>query len=167
MNNQEIERKWLVREFPKDIEPTESWTVNQSYIYAGEDIEMRVFEKVDLLTQLPTEYHLTVKKGEGLVRTEIEINITKEEYKNFLSIIPHDPIHKTYNRYLVRGVTFEVLEVDHDWFYAEVEFDSEEAAKAFNLEDFSDFINPAEWREVTFDSKYAMKKYWSRTRSNN
>ena len=76
------------------------------------------------------------------------------------------PIHKTYNRYLVRGVMFEVLEVDHDWFYAEVEFDSEEAAKALNLEDFSDFINPAEWREVTFDSKYAMKKYWSRTRSN-
>ncbi|MCZ6527527.1 MAG: adenylate cyclase, partial [Candidatus Dadabacteria bacterium] len=68
--SQEIERKFLVKELPADLENYSHSAIIQGYlIVTDNDIEVRLRKKGD-------KYFETVKAGSGLVRKESEKEIT-------------------------------------------------------------------------------------------
>lgn len=140
----EIERKFLVKSLPENLEQYSSKEITQGYIAVSEDgTEIRLRKKGD-------KHFQTVKSGGGKVRTEVEIEITKEQFDSLWGTTEGKRIEKI--RYVIphEGAKIE-LDVYHGKLEGlttvEVEFDSVEA---------SDGFDPPEWfgREVTEDRKY-------------
>lgn len=164
----EIERKWLIKEMPKDIGLAIcSYTKNTVYLYSGEDMDIRI-------SACPHDSDnkvLTIKTGTGLSRYEREQVIEPHALSGggFKMINTH-PIFTECYEYNLNGYICVVKCVDmntteytsnikvNPFIYAEIEFSSEEDAKKFKLPDFLD------WEEVTYDENYKMKNYWNRTR---
>ena len=133
---QEIERKFLVKYIP-DIKPIEIRPyVFQGYLSIDSDCEVRISNR----------RHLTIKKGLGLVRDEIIIKLSDEEYKKLLPLTIGLQIEKE-RRWipLPDGLVAELdiyLNKNKGIKTVEVEFLSEEQAKTFIPPDWFD-------REVT------------------
>ena len=72
---QEIEGKWLLHYLPRKIVEGEVpfKEILQGYVVISDNSEVRLRAKGD-------QYFLTVKTGSGLVRTEIETALTKEQF---------------------------------------------------------------------------------------
>jgi len=145
----EIERKWLINEFPANLVSSNlSSKINQMYLeVSNENDEVRLRKKGD-------RYFLTVKKGEGLEREETQIEIPFETYNSLSCLqVCKNKIRKT--RYEIKDGS-NIIELD---FYegnlerlvtAEVEFGSIEESKSYN---------PPEWfgKEITEEKKYKNK----------
>ena len=70
----EIERKFLVGNLPADLAEHDKKTIRQGYLIVTDDgTELRVRQKGDHFFQ-------TIKSGEGLSRTEIEIELTRAQF---------------------------------------------------------------------------------------
>ena len=70
----EIERKWLVQDLP-DLSRHEGKDVIQGYIaVAADGTEVR-------LRQTDGKFFETVKSGGGLVRDEIEVELSKDQFE--------------------------------------------------------------------------------------
>lgn len=143
----EIERKFLVKELPKDLENYPSNEIQQGYIQIRDDsTEERVRKK-------STQYFHTVKSGEGLIRQESEREITQEEFGGLWPKTEGKRIHKT--RY---DIEYGDLFIELDVFsgsldglvVAEVEFESKEESSKFT---------PPKWfgSEITNDERYKNK----------
>ena len=143
----EIERKFLVKELPIDLESYPSNEIQQGYIQITDDgTEERVRKKGERF------YH-TVKSGEGLVREESEREISPEEFHKLWSKTEGKRIIKT--RY---DIEYGGLLIELDIFsgsmqglvVAEVEFSSEEESSKFA---------PPKWfgDEITRDERYKNK----------
>jgi len=121
----EIERKFLVAQRPSDLEGWPSTAIEQGY--------------------------LTVKAGGGRVRVEEEIEIDGDRFERLWPLTEGRRIEKT--RYEIDAGGGLVIELDvytgalDGLATAEVEFDSEEAADAFE---------PPDWlgEDVTEDLRY-------------
>ena len=138
----EIERKFLVKELPNNLENYKSQRIAQGYL--NTDPVVRIRRSND-------DYYLTYK-GKGLmVREEYNLPLTADAFTHMLSKIDGILIDKT--RYLIpleNGLTAEL-----DIFLGslaplrivEVEFDSVDAANAFI---------PPEWfgEDVTNSKEY-------------
>jgi CYTH domain-containing protein len=152
----EIERKWLLIDFP-DLPQTGESEISASYLYVGEDIEVRVQKR--LKSNIQDDHHysykLTIKIGEGLERTEIECKLTEEKYNKLIQLCENTPIHKLYRTFDLNGRKLEVSCVDYSWFYAEIEFKTVAEAESYVL--------PYDWKEVTGRPEYSMKNYWAST----
>lgn len=138
----EIERKFLIPSLPDDLSTYDQHHIEQGYLCTAPVVRIR---KEDDL------YYMTYKSKGMMVREEYNLPLTKESYEHLKPKADGIVISKT--RYLIPyndALTIE-LDVFHDdyeglWL-AEVEFDSEEAANAFQ---------PPAWfgEDVTFDGRY-------------
>lgn len=138
----ERERRFLVRSIP-DVLPTPHY-IAQGYL-STRPASIRVRRQDGLHT-------LTIKTGSGLARTEIERRLDPDEFEALWGITNELQIDKRrYRIDLYGGHVAELDLFDGDLTgrrIVEVEFDSDEAAGAFD---------PPEWfgREVTDDGRYS------------
>lgn len=143
----EIERKFLVGRLPEALDRYPCTPIRQGYLIAGDDgVELRIRQKGEA-------YYQTVKMGEGLSRTEIEILLSESQ---FTDLWPHTHgrrVSKT--RYQVPLGDF-IAELDRfdgelsGMLMVEVEFPTVDASRQFT---------PPDWfgKEVTDDKRYKNK----------
>lgn len=163
----EIERKWIVTDFPEE-KPRKEYEVETLYLWVSEEMEIRIRRKRKICNGAcgaqhgEWKYKLSIKTGNGLVRTEDEFEVSENIWNHVLESIPFpNPIRKHYCKYpLNDGLTLEVSKVDDRWHYAEVEFPDEATANAWKPFEYLRVCG----EEVTGDPKYAMKRYWVDTR---
>lgn len=149
MTNMEIERKWLIdiNNIPYNLNDYDHLDIEQAYISFSPTIRIRKIENKN-------EYILTIKSSSidgGLSRQEYEIAITKNQYESLLTKKEGNVLSKT--RYIV-FVDEHKMEIDifhgalEGFGYMEIEFESDEKAKAYKSPD---------WvvKELTYDSRYS------------
>ena len=138
----EVERKFLVGELP-DLSGSEATEIEQGYLAVGADGEVRLRRKGESLL-------LTAKRGGGLSREEAEVEIDRDAFERLWAMTEDRRLHK--RRHVV---PHDDLQIEVDLYagdldglvVAEIEFDSEEAAREFE---------PPDWLgdEVTGDERY-------------
>ena len=154
----EIERKFLMDGFPVGLELLNEVDIEQGYVSFGPEVRIR--KAVDKQTR-KEEFRLTIKGDGDLSREEIETEITSDFYYDTVEFLRVQMVKKDYKKYQLGPWKLEVALVDKgtDWefYYAEIEFPTEQEAK--------DFVVPSYFgREITFEDDYKMKNYWKRTR---
>lgn len=130
MKNTEIERKWLIEGFP-----------NYPLLYIAQMVQgYLTFEPTVRIRKSEAEgkatYFLTIKGKGTLSRTEVEFPIEKEQFEALSGLLVAPSAKKELRVYsLPGGEKLECSRVDEGeataFYYAEVEFDSVEAANAF------------------------------------
>ncbi len=137
----EIERKFLVREMPKDLDRFPYHLIEQAYLTKEPTIRVRREDDT---------YYMTYKGGKGLKHEEYNLPLTKEAYEFLKSKSEANVITK--KRYLIPCDPYTVeLDVFDAPFaplvLAEVEFPTEEEAVDFHV---------PEWlgKDVTDDKRY-------------
>jgi adenylate cyclase len=145
----ELERKFVVDATPLDFASWPAQDITQGYLALGADgSEVRVRRRAGRAT-------LSVKRGRGLVRDEVEITIEAEDFARLWPLTEGARVEKVRSEYeLEPGV---VAEVDvysgtlAGLVVAEVEFSDEAAARRFG---------PPAWfgREVTDDDAYKNRR---------
>ena len=159
----EIERKWLVQGWPEGLAPEHVYTMEQSYLCVRPTVRIRREAESGGRTA-----HILCFKGQGgLVREEIELEIDEDIFARLAAMIGQPLIRKERRDYrLPDGHVLEVNAVDPDaptgFFYAEVEFESEGAARAWQPE--SAGLGSFLANEVTEQRGVSMGAYWERTR---
>lgn len=124
----EIERKFLVTRIPQGVLKDAGTFIEQGYlVVAADGLELRLRRKGE-------RYFQTVKKGRGLVRTEVEIELSAAQYAALWPLTAGRRLVK--RRYRVT-VSEHLCEIDvfdgllAGLVVAEVEFASVEAALRF------------------------------------
>lgn len=150
----EIERKFLITEFPSHLEKIQCADMYQAYLSVSPVVRIR-----KKCVNKENTYKLCIK-GEGtIVREEVEFSISEDEFTRLSSISGGRFIHKEYRTYKLEDYILECSKVDFEnkntFYYAEIEFNSLEEAKAFIPPDFLK-------NEVTEKAGYTMKDYWER-----
>ena len=164
----EIERKWMVNGFP-DLPLLFSQHMRQGYIATHPTVRIReekmIYSSKD--QPLKDEFILCFKSSGLLTRKEIEMEIPEEKFEVLEDLIGLPLINKLRNTYLLKdGHHLEVSHVDEglpsEFYYAEIEFKSEEEANAFDPKqvDLSDYLND----DVTNQPNQSMAAYWQQTR---
>ena len=164
----EIERKWMVNNWPPEdlgLPLLYEQFMRQGYISVRPTVRIRE----EAMTGGSTEYVLCFKSGAGLVRKEIEMNIPKDKFLELEDLIGLPLIPKVRRTYLLPdGLHLEVNHVDEglptEFWYAEIEYTSEEQAKdwdaAFISPVLADYLND----DVTQQPNQTMGAYWIVTR---
>lgn len=143
-HNLEIERKFLVEVLPEGYDNNPKYKITQGYFVDQEGKNVR-------LRKMGDSYFKTNKKGQGLVREEIETTITEEEFEKLWPLTQGRRLEKTRYKIPCGDWTIE-LDIYHSnlkgLYTAEVEFNSEDEAKSFI---------PPDWfgKELTNDSRYS------------
>ena len=138
----EIERKFLLKEIPKNLSEYKSLNIEQGYLCTAPVVRIRKQDDT---------YILTYKSKGMMIREEYNLPLTKTAYEQLRPKVDGILISKT--RYLIpldetHTIELDVFEEDYDGLYlAEVEFASKEEAEAFV---------PPHWfgEEVTFAPQY-------------
>ena len=151
----EIERKFWLDRFPEDLTLVKRLQTWQGYLYT-DPAEVRI--RRSRVEDTGEEYYRLCIKSQGdLSRHEVETPLTKEQFEELCLLLEPGKklIHKDYRAYdLGDGLTLECSVVDEGAFaYAEVEFESEAAARAWQPLDCLG-------RETTYESGFKMKQYW-------
>ena len=154
----EIERKFLINAFPTNLPLKAASQVYQAYLSI--DPEVRIWRNVK--NGGDTEYYITIKSNGGMVRTEVEIPISKDHFYTLADMISQPFITKDHRKYsLPNGLLLECSHVDKgrdtEFMYAEIEFPSVRAAETFKP-------LPCFTEDVTSDPSYKVKNFWKRTR---
>lgn len=143
----EIERKFLIKDLPFDLDTFPHDEISQGYLIADNDSELRVRVKNG------REVILGVKKGNGLVRDETEVELLPEQYHQLWPQTRGARVNKT--RYKIPHNTAKIeVDVYKDELLglktAEIEFLSESES--------NDFAKP-DWLgdEITEDARYKNK----------
>ena len=141
----EIERKFLVRELPADLESFPHLLIEQAYLCVAPVIRIR---------RQGSEYILTYKGSGMMSREEYNLPLTEEAYLHLLPKADGNIITKMRYR-IPLGEGYHGLTAELDVFegkfsgmiLAEVEFPDEETARSFT---------PPSWfgEDVTFSEKY-------------
>lgn len=144
----EIERKFLLKSLPDNLNTCEAFHMEQAYISTSPVIRIR--KRVHSKSG-EKDFILTIKSKGLMSREEHELNISPDEYNNLIKKAEGNIIKKT--RYLVPCENGLLLELDifEDMFegliMGEIEFPDEGSAKKYTpSEIFSE--------EVTFDKNY-------------
>ena len=164
----EIERKWMVNNWPPEelgLPLLYEQFMRQGYISVRPTVRIRE----EAMSGGSTEYVLCFKSGAGLVRKEIEMSIPKDKFLELEDLIGLPMIPKLRRTYaLPDGLKLEVNHVDEglptEFWYAEIEYTSEEQAKSWDASSFSpvlaDYLND----DVTQQPNQTMGAYWVVTR---
>ena len=150
MKNVEIERKWMVKGWPNNLELLYTEKMRQGYISTSPTVRIRDED---------SKYILCFKSKGKLSRKEIEMEIPKDKFDELEDLIGLPLIDKVRKTYLLSdGHHLEVNLVDEKFYYAEVEFSNEEEALSFNPQDVNlgDYLND----EVTYQKGQSMAAYW-------
>jgi CYTH domain-containing protein len=150
----EIERKFLVGELPPAHASAPSARLRQGYLLVAPEGSARLRDADGART-------LTVKSGSGLVRSEHEITITRDQFEALWPATAGRRLEKRRYRMPAGDLTFEVDVFEGDLrglVLVEVEFESEAAATAFV---------PPVWfgTEVTDDPAYTNASLATRGRA--
>lgn len=167
----EIERKWMVQGKPPiELELLFSQTMKQGYITT--DPTVRIREENTTISNIENkpikdEFVLCFKSHGLLTRKEIEMEIEEEKFHELEDLIGLPLILKTRDTYLLSdGHHLEVNHVDEglptEFWYAEIEFSSEEEAMQFDPKDvgLKEYLND----DVTTQKDQSMAAYWNMTR---
>jgi CYTH domain-containing protein len=141
----EIERKFLVGDPPAEALECPSVAIDQGYLVSDGENEIRLRRKGPV-------HFLTVKKGHGAVREETEVEITAEQFESLWPQTEGWRVEK--QRHMIPLADGLVAEMDvysgqlQSLVTVEVEFESEDAARAFT---------PPAWfgKELTGDIRYS------------
>lgn len=141
--NQEIERKFLINTLPSQYKAGKRKYLQQGYLFSESEKELRI-RKSDL------SYTLTVKGGNGLVRSEVELPISKEQFDTLWPMTLGKRLTKERIEIPYGKLTIE-LDIYTDshapLMVAEVEFESKEESESF--------VPPAFFgKEITGESFY-------------
>jgi len=137
----EIERKFLVKKLPDNLQRYKKQQISQAYVSTSPVVRIR---------RLDNKYYLTCKGKGEMVREEWEIEISKIEYHNLSKKIEGRVINKI--RYLI-PLESHTAELDVycgnlvNLQTVEVEFSSEEEAMNFTKPDWFG-------EDVTYDNEY-------------
>ena len=114
-----------------------------------------------------TEYILCLKTGGGIVRNELEIRISEEEFDAAAGMIGYPLIGKLRRTYqLKEGLKLEVSLVDSgaptEFMYAEIEYGTEEQARNWtpDKDGLTDYLS----EDVSEQPGQSMSDYWRETR---
>ena len=139
----EIERKFLIRTLPSDLEQYPSHQIEQAYICTSPVVRIR----------RPDQDYILTYKGSGMMaREEYNLPLTEEAYRHLLTKTDGTVIAK--RRYVIPlgdgALRAELDLFDGEWNglkLVEVEFPTEAEANRFT---------PPEWfgEDVTFDGRY-------------
>ena len=147
----EIERKFLVKSLPENLEQYPQKEIEQGYLCTNPVIRIRRSNDNYILTY----------KGKGLmVREEHEHPLSEEAFEHLKTKIDGRLIHKTRYNIPYQNIFTIELDIFHDELaplvLAEVEFDSEEEALAFL---------PPDWfgEDVTQSTEYHNSNLSKRT----
>ena len=159
----EIERKWWVQGWPCGLQECERYQMDQGYISVRPTVRIRR----EALAGGPTALVLCFKGAGTLSREEIETGIDAELFARLERLIGKPLIRKERRSYLLpEGLVLEVNEVDPGqpggFFYAEVEFPTEQAARAWDPASCGLGRYLAD--EVTGQPGASMGEYWEKTR---
>ncbi len=141
---QEIERKFLIKSLPDNLDQYPHKDIRQGYLAITEDgTEVRLRQKGE-------KYFQTIKSGAGKIRSEWEIEITKEQFIALWEATEGKRVEKTRYEIPHESGTIELDIYRGDLgglLSAEIEFSSEED---------SDKFTPPEWlsEEITDDKRY-------------
>ena len=165
----EIERKWMVKGWPEGdgfplLPLKEEFAMRQGYISVRPTVRIRE----EALKGGDTAYILCFKSGGGLAREEIERPIDRQLFEELeRKIIAKPLIGKIRRSYrLPDGLVLEVNHVDEgqptEFWYAEVEYPTVEAARSWQPEAFGlgDYLSD----DVTDQPGQSMGEYWVETR---
>lgn len=167
----EIERKWMVKGWPeKDFPLLFSQLMRQGYISVHPTVRIREENTIisnDAEHPVKDNFVLCFKSSGLLTRKEIEMDIEKEKFNELEDLIGLPLIDKLRNTYILPdGHHLEVNHVDEglksEFWYAEIEFTSEEEALAFDPKsvNLEDYLND----DVTDQPDQSMGSYWNKTR---
>ena len=128
----EIEKKWLIRQedIPYNLSNAEIFEIEQTYINFSPEIRVRKINGGQ-------EYTFAVKTNmtsDGMIRDELEENITEEEYNNLVKKKEGNTIHKTRYQFLEGDylVAIDIFSGDLKGLaYMEIEFVNKEEADKF------------------------------------
>ncbi len=154
MEQLEIERKWLMEDYPPLPALCEE-EMEQGYLSFSPAVRIRKSVK-----GAKTTHCLTIKGKGTLCRTEVELALSAQQYMALCGLLALPPVCKRLRRYaLPGGLELECSWVDEGqpgaFFYAEVEFESLADAQAF-------IPPPFLGREVTEEPGYTMAAYCRR-----
>lgn len=139
----EIERKYLVKYLPENLESYPHNEIAQGYISVSPVIRIRRSDE---------RYILTVKSSGFLCREEFETEMTADEFKKLSCKVEGNVISKTRYKIPLPGNLTAELDIFHDDFeglvYVEVEFSDVPSAEAFQIPDFFG-------RELTEEAGYS------------
>jgi CYTH domain-containing protein len=149
----EIERKFWITRFPTAYPELVHLETEQGYL-AHRPVTVRIRSSKNMKTGECT-YILCIKSQGTLSRHEVETPLEPEQFQELAGLLDRPMVHKDYHAYrLPDGHILECSVVDHGAFsYAEVEFATEEEAKAWQP---LDFFGP----ELTYDSRFTMGSYY-------
>jgi adenylate cyclase len=141
----EVERKFLVSAKPNWLGDYPATRIEQGYLAIAERAEVRLRRAGDELT-------LTVKRGHGEVREEVEISLDREDFNELWPLT--DGLRLTKTRHMVPLEGELTAEVDvyagrlEGLVTAEVEFETEAQSGSFQ---------PPDWlgEELTEDARYS------------
>ena len=164
----EIERKWMVTGWPSEqlgLQMLYEQSMRQGYVSVRPTVRIRE----EAMTGGSTEYVLCFKSGTGLVRKEIEMDIPKEKFLELEDLIGLPLIPKVRRTYeLPDGLHLEVSHVDEglptEFWYAEIEYDTEDQAKQWDASSLSPVLSEYLDDDVTADPGQTMGAYWVVTR---
>ena len=139
--------------------------MRQGYVTVRPTVRIRE----EAMTGGNTEYVLCIKSGAGLVRKEIEMDIPKEKFLELEELIGHPLIPKVRRTYaLPDGLHLEVNHVDEglpsEFWYAEIEYATEEQAKNWDASAISPALAEYLDDDVTEQPNQTMGAYWVVTR---
>lgn len=159
----EIERKWLVHGWPERLGAARVLHMRQGYISLRPTVRIRE-EKQESGTAWVLCFKGPAGK-DGLSREEIETEIDPRLFGRLEALIGKPLIEKEQRRYaLPDGLELEVNHVDpggtEEFWYAEVEFATEAAARAWKPGELAAYL----FDEVTAKPGQRMAAYWARTR---
>ncbi len=146
----EIERKFLIGKLPKltELDWLETQVISQVYLTTGED-HIRIRKT---LRGNNSNCFLTIKRGTGLVRDEMELPIDESTYDEWRG--KHHELNKTRHIILLNDYRTDIdVYHQHKLIVAEVEFSSEFEANQYQ---------PPEWfgSELTGMKKYENQYLW-------
>lgn len=149
----EIERKFLLEQFPQDLPELVHMETDQGYL-ALFPVTLRI-RRSERKDNGAVRYVLCIKSKGTLARHEVETDLTREQFEELESLLIKPMVHKDYHAYrLPDGHTLECSVVDHGAFsYAEVEFETEEEARAWQP-------LPCLGKELTYLRGFSMAEYW-------
>ncbi len=146
--NNEIERKFLVKSLPENLEQYPCEEIVQGYLVISEDgSEIRLRKQGD-------KYFQTFKRGSGKARQEKEVEITKDQFASLWDLTEDKRVEK-----MKYQIPYEnsIIELDiysgslEGLASAEVEFESLQKSNQFE---------PPDWfgRDVTDDNRFKNQK---------
>ena len=165
----EIERKWMVQGWPEGYPLRKEEEMRQGYVSVRPTVRIRE-EKLLVSSDgapLKDEFILCFKSKGRLSRKEIEVPIEEARFHELEELIGLPLIPKLRRTYqLPDGHQLEVNHVDEgaptEFWYAEVEFGSEDEARAFDPASvgLGEYLTD----DVTEQPGQSMGAYWEATR---